>query len=219
MLGIIRKDIRVYVIYALLTAPGAWLLTYEDGMTRGTVLMLSLAMWLSVLLAASRIEVEEHLANGYRFLGTLPVAMRELVLAKHLLPLGFTALHVVYGFVFLQFAPVEEQFLRLSRGYLVLMGIACLLASGAQLYLVYRFGLPGLANIVVMAGSMSVVFLLIAGQVAVLRWAREGLTAEDIRLLADLASWPNLGLIAWAGLFAYVLMITASIKAKSAREA
>jgi hypothetical protein len=218
MLGIIKKDVWSYLLYTALMAPFPLLLTYQDGMTAGSIVLLGQVMVSAILVAAVGNEALEHASGGYQFLKNLPLTDREVLLAKHLLPLGAAALHVLYGYVLLLLFPVSEQFFRLSLGYLVVLAQMCLLIAAALFFFVYRFGVPGLTRLTAVAVPLAVIVLFLGTQFKALRWARYGITKDDLRRLAELASGLNLLLTCCAGLALFFGIMSASVRAKVRRE-
>ena len=213
MLGIIRKDILWYAALFVILAAGPILLTYLDGMTRGTIAQLVLGMLVGVVVAMVGNEFLEVRMEGYKFLAALPILAREIVTAKHLLVLFFVLLNVAYGFAFIVLAPVSPQFSALSAGYLVLAANGCLLLCAAVLYFLYRSSLSRAASFPLLLLLLVPAFLLSFVQLALLRWARRGLTAEHLLLLENLATPLNLVLLSLAGLGVYWSLMRASVRA------
>lgn len=218
MLGIVKKDLFLYLLMFLIFVPFEAMSVCRDGLSWGSTVSFASQMMLAVLAPLVGSESREHLTNGYRFLRTLPVTEREIVQAKHALPLGFTALWVTYQCVLLALFPVSEQFFLLSRGYLFAMANVCLLVSAGMLYAAYRFGMGRFTRFLAMGLPVLIGVGIVLVNEGVLRWGRRALAARDLDTLAGLASWLNLVLLCCAGLAAYYLIMRASVRAKEARE-
>lgn len=218
MIGIIKKDVWYYVLCTALIGPFPLLLTFQDGMTAGTTALVAQGMLFTVVIAAMHTEVLEHASGGYRFLKNLPLTDREVVWAKHALPLGVVAMNLLYGYALLELFPVSERFFRLSRGYLVVVGNLSLLIVAVILYVVYRLGLLGLTKLASTVMSLAIGLLFIVGQFGALRWARYSVTKDELGRLAELASGLNLLLISCAGLALFFWIMSASVRAKAHRE-
>jgi uncharacterized paraquat-inducible protein A len=175
-------------------------------------------MMLAVLAPVVGSESQEYLTNGYRFLRTLPITDREIVQAKHALPLGSTALWVSYQCALLALFPVSHQFSLLSRGYLFVMANLCLLVSAGMLYAAYRFGVGRFTRFLAMGLPVLIGVGIVLVHEGVLRWGRRLRWDRELDTLAGLASWLNLALLCCAGLAAYYLIMRASVRVKEARE-
>ena len=218
MLGILKKDLFLYVLSFLLFVPFEVMSVYKDGLSWGSTVSFASQMMIAVLLPVVGSESREYLTNGYRVLKSLPVTDREIVQAKHALPLGFVALWVTYQYVLLGLVPAPEQFLLLSRGYVVVMANLCLLVSAGILYAAYRFGVYRFTRFCAFGLPVLIGIAIVLVNEGLLRWFRRAPTASNLEALAGLASWFNLVVLCCAGLGLYWLIMRASVKAKAARE-
>jgi hypothetical protein len=218
MLGILKKDLFLYVLSFLLFVPFEVMSVYKDGLSWGSTVSFASQMMIAVLLPVVGSESREYLTNGYRFLKSLPVTDREIVQAKHALPLGFVALWVTYQYVLLGLVPASEQFLLLSRGYVVVMANLCLLVSAGILYAAYRFGVYRFTRFCAFGLPVLIGVAIVLVNEGLLGWFRRVPAAQGLEALAGLASWFNLVVLCCAGLALYFLIMRASVRAKTARE-
>ena len=207
MLGIMKKDAPVYLMMAGFAVVMPALDAFLHGLSANSVV--TTGGWtLILLIAAAQCEIVEHVTHGYRFLGSLPLTAREIVRAKHALPLALVSLHVIYaGLLFAVLAPAENV-RRISRAYLVLNGNLALLVAAALLFLVFRFGLSRASMAALIAVPVAGIIVL---QESVLR----------LRLLEPIvafASWPVLVVVTLVSLGAYALLAKASTRAFEQRE-
>ena len=106
----------------------------------------------------------------------------------------------------------------MNAGYLVLAANGCLLLCAAVLHFLYRSSLSRAASFPLLLLLLVPAFLLSFVQLALLRWARRGLTAEHLRLLENLATPLNLVLLSLAGLGVYWSLMRASVRALERRQ-
>lgn len=207
MLGIMKKDAPVYLMMAGFGVFMPLLDAYLHGLSANSVV--TTAMWtLTLVVPAAQCEMVEHLTRGYRFLRALPLTAREIVWAKHLWPLTFVSLHVIYaGLLFAVLAPAEKV-RHLSRAYFVLNGNLALLASAALLFFVFRFGFS--------RASITAFFVLfVVGTVAL---QESVLRLHLLESIVGFGSWPVLVVVTSLSLGAYALLAMASTRAFERRE-
>jgi hypothetical protein len=207
MLGIMKKDAPAYLMMAGFGVFMPLLDAFLHGLSANSVVTTS--MWtLILLIPAAQCEIVEHLTRGYRFLRALPLTAGEIVWAKHLWPLTFVSLHVIYaGLLFAVLAPAEKV-RHLSRAYFVLNGNLALLASAALLFLVFRFGFS--------RASMAAFFVLfVVGMIAL---QESVLRLHLLESIAGFGTWPVLVVGSSLSLGAYALLAMASTRAFERKE-
>lgn len=207
MRGIMKKDTPVYLMMAGFAVLMPVLDAFLHGLSANSVVTTS--MWtLIFVVPAAQCEIVEHLTRGYRFLRALPLTAREIVWAKHLLPLTLVWLHVIYaGLLFAVLAPAEKV-RHLSRAYLVLNGNLTLLVAAVLLFLVFRFGLSR-------ASMVALIAVPVAGMVAL---QESVLRLNLLESIAGFGSWPMLVVVTSLSLGAYALLAMASTRAFEQRE-
>jgi hypothetical protein len=207
MLGIMKKDGRVYLLLAGFGILMPALDAYLHGLTANSVV--TTGGWtLLFVIGTVQCEIVEHLARGYRFLRGLPLTAREIVRAKHLWPLTIVALHLTYaGLLFAVLAP-EEKVRHVSRVYFVLNGNLTLLVAAGLLFLVFRLGLS----------RASMVALIAVPAVGIVALQECVLRLHLLESIAAIGTWPVLGAVTGLSLGAYALLARASTRAFERRE-
>ena len=202
MLGIMKKDAPVYLLMAAFAVLMPLIDAFKSGLSAHSVVTTALWTFLLVIPAA-QCEFVEHLTRGYRLLRALPLTAREIVCAKHLLPLTLISLHVGYaGLLFAVLAPAK-QVRSLSRAYLVLNGNLSLLIAALMLFFVFRFGLSRWSRAALIA-------IPVVGMIAL---AESAIRLDLLERIAGFGSWPVLVVVTVLSLVVYALLAMASTRA------
>jgi hypothetical protein len=206
MLGIIKKDLIIYLIYFFMIALFPVLNIGMDGMERGVVTGLGNMMMFSVIYAAAANELLEDKHNGYTIMKNMPVTPFQIVSGKYFLVLVFTLLNVGYGTVLLAFFSETKEFMVLGTAYLIIMGNLSMVFAALNFYLVYTFGFTKVTRPALFL--MPLLFMM-SPLVILLKYGRQ-LRQMDLAGVVALASPVNLCLLCCAGLVCFYLLMRVS---------
>lgn len=213
MLGIMKKNIRTFIYFpAIVFAAMTWYwissketLGVEIAAFNGFYIFF-IAIW-----AVLAVEQAEERYNGYLFLSTLPLRVRDVVAAKFALPFLLIALSVLLNFVLFERFPAEPDILARCRGIALASGAGGILLVALVYLAIYRFGVK---TLFVMFGV--IIFMLnVVGLLAV-----KGMLPGVARFFGMFASvTPGAGLYVWvfAAVAAFFGLMAVAIRIKSAR--
>ena len=183
MWGLIYKDIlnlkKSFRAYAALVVFYAALSLFEEAASG----MMGVAIVLSAILPITAIAYDER-AKWDRYVLTMPVSRRNVVLAKYML--GFLmlipTLLVCFAFQVVSRMPLEENLLLCA----VFCGLGVLLLS-LVLPIIYRFGAE--------RGRIAMMVVLFVPTVCIGLLAKSGVTLPEPDVLLRVWYWPPIALI------------------------
>lgn len=214
MIGIIKKDVRIYILYFLMISIFPILNISMDGMERSVVTGLGNMMMLSVIMGVCANELIEDKYSGYKVLKNIPITDFQIVSGKFFLILIFSIINVVFDLILIKLFSETMDFFILSRAYIVVFGCFCLIFSSLILYFVFKFGFTKFVKIVafgfpVIFMVMPLILLSIFGKV---------LRSMDLTHIVNISTIGNLVFIFFVSMVLFVLIFRLSVEAKKKME-
>ena len=127
-------------------------------------------MFLIVISGILNVELYEHRNNGYSFLKILPLNNETVILSKIIPPLALTVLLVIYNSVLFSYFTTEAAYLEMSRTYIYICGLVCLLLLHLIYYGVFQYG----PSSIIRLGIILFMIVLMGGPIAVREFVFRG---------------------------------------------
>ncbi len=151
----------------------------------------------------------ESKINGYAFLRTLPITVRELVMSKFSVALLAIFIYELFQLLTLRLFSTPTEYIPLIRSYLVLYGGVCLIISGLFYLVLFKFGF------ICISKYMFILWILLfLSPLPVREFLAPKFNIEIIDIIRSAASL-NWALVAVVSLIIYAGLMVAAIKAKS----
>lgn len=215
MLGIIRKNLIYHILYPipLIGYVTYYFLDSREVLDINIATILGSFSYFILLVPAMMSEGHEGKSNGYMFLSTLPVTIREIVAAKFILVLGSAVLYVSYSFFFFTLFESSPEMMAASRALIMMNALICILLSGILYSIVFMLGVQ---MFLVFIGVILLAFNilgLVAAKTNLIPAVPRGTIPEFFGRLAGI----NWYLAALIGLAAYYGLMEVAVRIKERR--
>ncbi|MBT5872592.1 MAG: hypothetical protein HOH43_04160 [Candidatus Latescibacteria bacterium] len=212
MFGLMKKDLPLSALQStvMLTMLYAyWFATYDPINTVMTIVTGGYVFALITNLMLFN-ESQEDKYHGYDFMKSLPISIREIVIAKFTLPLLLTAFLVLFNGIALSFLPGSTESLASARIYVLVVGVLGLLCVGLGYVGAFTVGFTVSIKIALVV-LMILVFSL---PVVLMEWY---LTDDDLTGFQTTVLEANWLYFVLAGMVVYAGLMVTSIRLQQAR--
>lgn len=155
-------------------------------------------------------ESQEDKYHGYEFMKSLPISIRELVMAKFMLPLLLTGFLVLFNGIALSYLPGDAESLASARVYVLVAGMLGLLSVGLGYVGAFAFGFTiyiRIAHVILMVLVFSLPIVLM----------ERYLMDDDLTALHDIMRSTDWSYPVLLGLLVYTGLMIASNRLQKAR--
>ncbi len=142
MIGVMMKNIRYWILYPVVFFVGinAYYVAEATRISMEMAVLNSLFLYFLTMSSLLSVEAIEERYRGYEFLRTLPVRMRDIVLAKFMMPLIVIAVITAANVAMMGSLLGPPEVLARCRGTVIANAGITLVIAGLVYILVYRYG-------------------------------------------------------------------------------
>ena len=154
-------------------------------------------------------EQIEFKANGYKFLRTLPIKNKDIVMAKFTVVFGSVSIYVIFHCIAFAFISTAPEYLNPSRTVVINMGNVCLILTGLLHLGVLKFGYMKFGKFLLICMVIGLVLPIVVTSFLL---PKIGLDRYDVLKAVTSVNWI---FVTAAGLAAYSGLMRMAIKMKN----